>query len=232
MKSVKERYQVKMITGSSHSWSLSHLKNINFEDTILDYGPGTGFLSDELKKQNCINIHAIEIDEKAKEELELKYLTIKENLKEMANVKFDHVFFLDVLEHTAQPEKILDTLISNHLKNKASIYISVPNTAHWSVRFYLLFTGKFNHFDRGILDKTHLQFYTKSSLKKFLKEIKNVSVDSIDYSIEPYNFIFPEKIYNSKIFQKLLKVRIKLGNILPSFFAYQFLIKLTYNEDS
>lgn len=74
----------------------------------------------------------------------------------------------DVLEHTPDPVMVLKRLI-DAAADDAKFIISVPNVAHLAVRLMLLF-GKFPKMERGILDKTHLQFLTKDTALDMLKQ--------------------------------------------------------------
>jgi 2-polyprenyl-3-methyl-5-hydroxy-6-metoxy-1,4-benzoquinol methylase len=79
---------------------------------------------------------------------------------------YDVVILMDVLEHMADPYQELARL-SRNLSAQSYVVISVPNIAHLYIRLSLLF-GRFNYTQRGILDKTHLRFFTLSSLKKMI----------------------------------------------------------------
>jgi 2-polyprenyl-3-methyl-5-hydroxy-6-metoxy-1,4-benzoquinol methylase len=74
----------------------------------------------------------------------------------------------DVLEHTPDPVSVLKRLL-DAATDDAKFIISVPNVAHLAVRLMLLF-GKFPKMERGILDKTHLQFLTKDTALDLLRQ--------------------------------------------------------------
>lgn len=73
--------------------------------------------------------------------------------------RYDRIIFADVLEHLVNPTEVLQ-LYSRHLVENGTVVISVPNIAHVTVRLQLLLT-RFNMTNLGILDRTHLHFYTK-----------------------------------------------------------------------
>lgn len=75
----------------------------------------------------------------------------------------------DVLEHLPHPSSVLKKLKKN-LKKEGYFIISVPNVANWSIRFRLLF-GKFDYTEYGILDKSHLRFFTRKSLERLIEEV-------------------------------------------------------------
>jgi SAM-dependent methyltransferase len=75
---------------------------------------------------------------------------------------FDLILALDVLEHLRQPEQVLQHL-TRILNTDGRIIVSVPNVAHHSVLRDLVLRRRFEYQDDGILDRTHLRFYTESS---------------------------------------------------------------------
>ncbi len=76
----------------------------------------------------------------------------------------DAVVLADVLEHLRSPADAL-LLVRKSLVDDGRVFISVPNIANITVRLGLLF-GVFEYRDRGILDHTHLRFYTKRTIRR------------------------------------------------------------------
>ncbi len=74
----------------------------------------------------------------------------------------DLILFLDVLEHLIEPARVLSTLTAN-LSPDATVIISLPNVAHLTVSLPLLMKGRFDYTESGILDRTHLRFFTRES---------------------------------------------------------------------
>ena len=79
---------------------------------------------------------------------------------------YDVVILADVIEHLENPSELLD-LAKLYMKPDAMLIVSVPNIAHWSIRLSLLF-GRFDYAPTGILDATHLRWFTKASLLRYL----------------------------------------------------------------
>jgi len=75
----------------------------------------------------------------------------------------DLILCLDILEHLVQPDVVLARLAAS-LAAGGTVIVSVPNVAHWSVSVPLLLGAKFEYQDAGILDRTHLRFFVRSSL--------------------------------------------------------------------
>ena len=82
--------------------------------------------------------------------------------------KFDVIVYGDILEHLKNGMAVFCAL-NKYLAKGGQIIVSVPNIAHLYVRLSLL-VGRFEYMERGILDRTHLQFFTMASFREFLKE--------------------------------------------------------------
>jgi SAM-dependent methyltransferase len=82
--------------------------------------------------------------------------------------QFDMVILADVLEHLAWPEGVLRSY-REFLKPGGSIIVSLPNIGLWSVRLSLL-AGRFEYADTGVLDRTHLRFFTRRTMRRLLAQ--------------------------------------------------------------
>ena len=80
---------------------------------------------------------------------------------------FDVVVFADVLEHLVDPAAALE-LARSLLAPGGCVVASVPNVAHWSVRLDLL-RGRFDYRELGIMDATHLRWFTAENLKRVFR---------------------------------------------------------------
>ncbi|MEC5385583.1 class I SAM-dependent methyltransferase [Uliginosibacterium sp. H3] len=76
--------------------------------------------------------------------------------------RFDVISFVDVLEHTANPEVVLDVCRSR-LKPGGVVVASIPNVAHVAVRGMLL-AGKWDYAKTGIMDNSHIRFFTRNTI--------------------------------------------------------------------
>ncbi len=88
--------------------------------------------------------------------------TIEKFFKDYPNEQFDAIIFGDVLEHLANPLEVLQ-IAKAHLSPKGIVVASIPNIAHNAIRAMLI-EGRWDYSDLGILDRTHLRFFTKDSL--------------------------------------------------------------------
>ncbi len=76
--------------------------------------------------------------------------------------QFDLILALDILEHLTDPGAVLAALVAR-LNPGGRIIVSVPNVGHFSILADLLLRRRFQYRDAGILDRTHLRFYTEES---------------------------------------------------------------------
>ncbi len=214
-----ERYLPKPFRGSSHTWARSQLSNLPDHLKVLDIGPGSGVIAAELKERGFKNLYAVEIDAQTRERVKDLYISVHPNLNDFQEQKFDIILLLDLLEHLPNPEKFFSDCVS-HLEDNGIILVSVPNIAHWSIRLSLLF-GFFNYSERGILDRTHLQFFTKKRVKNLMK-YPGLSVINQQVTIAPYELLLPRFLWNNPIYDTATKIRHILANTFPGLLGYQF----------
>ena len=81
--------------------------------------------------------------------------------------RYDLILCLDVLEHLSDPWGLIEKL-DYLLKPGGRLVASIPNIRHVSVLLPLLFKGEWKYRERGILDKTHLRFFTRQSAMEMM----------------------------------------------------------------
>lgn len=140
---------------------------------VLDVGCATGYLAEYLNKirADC-QVIGIEIDSKAASRAMIHCAEVicgdVENESTIARLKgpFDVIIFGDVLEHLRYPDRVLKRL-KTFLEKDGRVIAALPNFVHFTIRKKALL-GKFEYADWGILDRTHLRFFTlDSALKMF-----------------------------------------------------------------
>jgi len=126
---------------------------------VLDVGCASGGLLAELRGVAGRRV-GIEVDPRAAAAAREHADEVHEGRVEVVDPhrRFEVVVLGDVLEHVAEPEAVLRR-VRDWVTPGGRIVVSLPNVAHWSVRFALL-AGRWDYRDSGILDDTHLRFYT------------------------------------------------------------------------
>jgi SAM-dependent methyltransferase len=217
----QERYVFKPSYGSSHHWALSQIQGRVNGKRVLDIGAGGGGIGRAARAEDPKELIAIEIDPRAQAALQQTYDEVHGDISALQGRQFDLVILLDVLEHMTDPFGYLREL-RPLLAPGARIVISVPNVAHWSVRFGLLF-GRFEYRSRGILDRTHFQFFSRRRFLEMLRSLDRSEVVETSASIEPIELMLPSWASSNPVFQGLAKLRSKFAGALPGLMAYQHL---------
>ena len=101
---------------------------------------------------------------------------------------FDVIVYGDVLEHLVDPLRVLVEL-DRGLGPGGFVIISVPNIAHLWIRLLLL-VGRFDYLDRGILDHSHLRFFTERSMRAMLADA-GLSIERFTATPAPLFQILP-----------------------------------------
>lgn len=201
------------------------IKRIKKDAIVLEFGPSTGRLTKFLVSDLHCKVYGVEIDEEAYAVCQ-KYLadgicgdiedySWKEKFSAIA---FDYVIFADVLEHLHDPERAISE-VKPFLKDDGEILVSVPNIAHNSVLIELL-QGRFDYMPTGLLDNTHIHFFTMNTCREMFEECGYSLLYSDGTMAEPYNTEignsfsgFPESV------EQYLSSR-DYGNLYQMIFAF------------
>jgi 2-polyprenyl-3-methyl-5-hydroxy-6-metoxy-1,4-benzoquinol methylase len=147
---------------------------VGTERRVLELGPSSGHMSRVLRQRGC-TIVAIEHDPDAAaaaaghcERMVVGDLDTLDLDAELDSDRFDVIVAADVLEHLKEPASALRRL-RGFLSPNGCFVISLPNVAHADVRLALL-QGHFRYQDLGLLDRTHLRFFTRESICQLLDE--------------------------------------------------------------
>jgi SAM-dependent methyltransferase len=139
------------------------LELIGKGSSVVEVGPHTGYFTQLLRRRDC-HVIAVERDHEAASRARLVANELLVGDIEDLNLRLpigmaDVVLFSHVLEHLVDPAA---TLLRAHswLRQDGRVIAAIPNVAFWKVRFDLL-RGRFNYTPTGILDETHLRFFTR-----------------------------------------------------------------------
>jgi glycosyltransferase involved in cell wall biosynthesis len=170
----QEYYVPYRIKTSSHSCHDFARLAVGRGHNVLDVTLGNGVFSGELQKSGNRVTCAGATPALARGAHVERYVQwnpasgLDEVVHAVGGARFDKVLLLDVLEHLTAPECILRS-VERLVKRDGQVIVSTPNVAHIIVRLMLLF-GYFNYAERGILDRTHVRFFTRRTITRMLAD--------------------------------------------------------------
>ena len=159
------------------------LRMVGFNKRVLEAGCASGHMTEVLTSQGC-RVVGVEIDaavvEPAMAWLEKVVIGNFDGddvWPQLDGETFDVLLFGDVLEHLRDPLATLRASL-HHLDPSGTVVISVPNIAHADVKIALL-KGTFPYSESGLLDRTHISFFTKETLLQLVKDAGLVAVEVV-----------------------------------------------------
>lgn len=152
------------------NWGLLRLWNARQDLDVLDVGCGFATTSQRICEAGN-RVTGIESNHDAAAVARTRIDRVIEadlqNAAAVGDARFDVIIFADVLEHLPWPASVLRRYLEL-LKPGGSVMVSLPNVGLWSVRLSLMF-GRFHYAESGVLDRTHLRFFTRSSAAELLR---------------------------------------------------------------
>ena len=152
---------------------------------VLDIGCGAGAFGVALKNKLGCEVWGIEpVDEAANEArgvLDKVFTGLFEEVVDQIDQQFDLVCFNDVLEHMPDPWSCLNRTKSL-LKPGGIVIASMPNILHYQEFIDILVKKDFKYESAGIMDKTHMRFFTRKSMMRMFEECgyKVIEVKGLD----------------------------------------------------
>jgi 2-polyprenyl-3-methyl-5-hydroxy-6-metoxy-1,4-benzoquinol methylase len=206
---------------SSHSVILSFLPSGN-DQRVLDVGTAHGYLAAVLRERG-FRVTGIEANpdlarEAAQHCDELLVADLDGPLPDL-NASFDVVLCGDVLEHLKNPKDVL-ILLSRSLKPGGVVIVSLPNVANLYVRLQLLM-GRFDYQDRGILDRTHLRFFTQKTFRELLDD---AGLETLQLTASPIPLpLAVPQCYHGKLLAAVHAFNNWVARAWPTMFGYQLI---------
>ena len=189
-------YQLKSDPYSSHAVILSRLGDGRGR-RALDVGAADGFLAELLTRQGW-QVTALERDPaqaaKARGRCHEVIVADLDAAAPRLEGNYAAIVYGDVLEHLSDPLPVLVAL-NRTLSAEGRVIVSVPNVAHLWVRLSLAL-GRWDYGDRGILDRTHLRFFTKRTLGAFLRDA-GLRVEELVATPVPLPLVVPPRFHGS-----------------------------------
>jgi len=189
---------------------------------VLDLGFGAGLLARRIRPA-CRYLAGVELDPEAAQEGARFFDQpvvgdLLDGISGPFRERFDVIVAGDVLEHLPRPEDLLSAL-RPLLKTDGVLLLSLPNIANATVRFGLLF-GRFAYARRGILDRTHLRFFTQATGRALL-EGNGYRVVSVDATAMPLELAVPA-LGRPPLAGLARAVALSAARLWPTLLGYQF----------
>lgn len=198
---------------SAHQLVLSYCVGAR---TVLDVGCSAGSLGRELVARG-VTVDGIDHDEAAADEARRHYRHVVVGDVDGVSLELEAAFFYDrivcadVVEHLRDPSALLSRL-RPLLAPGGFLIVSTPNIANWSMRLLHLL-GRWEYRDRGIMDRTHMRFFTKRTLGALLR--------GAGYRIVRYDVTVPLPVLRREPFNRSAHF---LGLCWKNMLAYQFVV--------
>lgn len=196
--------------------------------TVLELGPAAGYFTRHLREQGC-TVDVVEIDPEAAAEVAAVARTVivgdlaaATTLDELAGTRYDAIVCADVLEHVADGKALL-TRLRALLAPQGELLLSVPNIAHSAVIAGLL-DEHFDYGGEGLLDATHLHFYTHRSLGAVLADA--------GFCVEEWDSVILDA-FATELRTRVERFRPELARFLfdrPNALVYQWLVRARPGE--
>jgi 2-polyprenyl-3-methyl-5-hydroxy-6-metoxy-1,4-benzoquinol methylase len=134
---------------------------------VLDIGCGRGNFGYLLKEERNVTVWGVELDERsalvAERKLDKVICSAFSSNLHLPSKSFDCIVLNDVLEHFSDPDSAL-LYCKELLRDEGVIVASIPNVRYFDNIWNLLVHKDWEYTEWGILDKTHLKFFTKKSI--------------------------------------------------------------------
>ena len=174
--------------------------------SVLDIGCACGDMGIFLKETKQCRMTGIEYDEAslalaatsgAYDCLRQADLNNFDPLEHFSPASFDVLLFGDILEHLYDPQTVLKNFLPL-LKEDGRVLISLPNVTHASIMTQLLL-DKFEYAKDGVLDRSHIRFFSSQSMCQFLTKTY-LEVETCDHVIYDYGGFRPDYLFQIPVF--------------------------------
>jgi 2-polyprenyl-3-methyl-5-hydroxy-6-metoxy-1,4-benzoquinol methylase len=189
---------------------------------VLDVGCSGGLLGELLRDRghHVTGVDQVEIPGVDKRVDEFVQADLESGLTEEVGSGYDLAIAADVLEHLRNSDQLLREM-GGRLNDGGRIIISVPNFGHWYPRLRTAL-GIFDYDQRGILDKTHVRFFTRRSLLRMIKK-NGFKVLRMEMTGLPVDVVSGRR---SLLKRLVVAVDAALVRLRPTMFAYQFVVEV------
>lgn len=142
--------------------------------TMLDIGCGEGSFGKSVAQARAVEVWGIDFDQQsidiAKDVLHKTYCgDVQQLIQELPDGYFDGIYFNDLLEHLIDPYTLLEQ-IKPKLSSSGMVIASIPNLRYFRVLAQIIFDKDFRYEKKGIMDETHMRFFTQKSIRRMFVE--------------------------------------------------------------
>jgi len=221
-----DEYQLKESPDSSHG-RIFALLGSRPPSKILDLGCSAGLLAERLLElgHHVSGVDVIEAPGVHDRVGSFIKADLDDGIPAEVGTGFDIVLAADVLEHVRDPARLLREA-KQTLRPGGTMFVCVPNVAHWYPRFRSLL-GLFDYDQRGILDRTHIRFFTRRSIRR-LVEREGFAVRRLEPVGLPLDALGAEG-RRGRWMRALDHVALA---IWPTMFGYQFILELEPDRET
>jgi 2-polyprenyl-3-methyl-5-hydroxy-6-metoxy-1,4-benzoquinol methylase len=222
------RYKAQVVDpdlrNNSHSYAISM---VGFNKRVLELGAAAGDVTRALRGRGC-NVTAVEMDADALDELsEVADRVIVGDLNDPATLDgiegtFDAIVAGDVIEHLLEPQRVVNQL-ARKLAPGGKLVVSLPHIAHADIRLALL-QGRFDYSPLGLLDETHIRFFTFDTIKKL---VANAGLMMVDVRRVRVPLFMTEIYFDSNIVDPAVVTEIMKD---PDALTYQFVFSAVRDD--
>ncbi len=222
-----EKYVWKEIPASSHDVLRRRIRALPPARRLLDLGAAGGHLGRAVRDR-CVFLAGVEPDSALSASARQGYDDWRSTDALSAGQwpqPFNVVVCADVLEHLPEPEKLLER-ISDWLEPGGTLLVSLPNVANLSVRAALA-AGRFRYTERGILDRSHLRFYTRATGGELI-EHAGFRITAVEPTAMPYELALPA-LARAPWKDVVRAFSGASARVFPTVFGYQFVFEAVKN---
>jgi 2-polyprenyl-3-methyl-5-hydroxy-6-metoxy-1,4-benzoquinol methylase len=215
-------YQDKVSAWSSHSLIAKQINALPPQSKVLDVGTASGTLA-RMCQHRPLRLFGIEPNKSwaqtAAPFYEKMWVASITEIATNSLTGYEAVVLADILEHLPNPRAMLQRLVD--AQSSGSLFlISVPNIANIWIRLSLLF-GRFDYTDRGILDRTHLYFFTRKTL---IAMVKDTGLEIVSIQVSPIPLELVSAFFITTPGKWIHTGWAAVTKLFPTLLGYQFIV--------
>jgi glycosyltransferase involved in cell wall biosynthesis len=216
-----DEYAFKDGDGTSHAMMLQMIEGLP-SSRILDVGCSGGLLAEHLRARGhrVTGVDCLEIPGVRERTDDFFLADLNQGLPAGVGDGYDVVIAGDIIEHLIRPAAALREM-RRVLRPDGQILLSVPNFGHWYPRVRVVL-GQFGYDRRGILDDTHLRFFTRSMLRRLARDC---GFDILEERATGLPLGVISEADDGRL-RTVRRVDGALVRIRPTLFGYQFILRL------